>query len=283
MTHSHQLVRADNLKTQVGTSRLGRNELSALTARPKLTLIALIVLIAVHSFGLVLISCLSATCLGIPFRLTGTLLLVLSAANFLCFADILSQVTLAKTCDRMPVLWSQRLLCYCSAFSVLVVVTCCLIESSLQYSFSTLNVALGIPLLLLGVLTRSRSIVALNRQFVSAISFDTCSMPTPVQLVSHDIYSVIRHPGEVGLNIAILAIVLLSGAMNAMLVWMILMLPLSVWRVKSEQRQLAEAFKHDYDLYASRVSAVIPLKWLSSRLLCTGIFPSSLNKNQVSR
>ena len=70
----------------------------------------------------------------------------------------------------------------------------------------------------------------------------------PKGLVTSGLYSRIRHPLYVFLDVALLGVILIAGNEYLLLVWVLLAV-LHVWRAKREETLLEEAFGESYRQY----------------------------------
>jgi len=70
-------------------------------------------------------------------------------------------------------------------------------------------------------------------------------------------YRFVRHPGYLGHMICMASIVLALGSLIA-LGLTILMLPLLLWRIRHEEKMLADEFGEEYLLYKKRTKRLIP-------------------------
>ena len=113
--------------------------------------------------------------------------------------------------------------------------------------------AFGAVSLTLGALLRCAAIRRLGRFFVAE------ARVVPRQpLVVHGVYRLLRHPSETGLLAASFGAVALLRSAVGLAVWVLVLLPVSVARVRREDAVLGRAFPEAYPRYAARVGALLP-------------------------
>jgi protein-S-isoprenylcysteine O-methyltransferase Ste14 len=107
--------------------------------------------------------------------------------------------------------------------------------------------------MLAGVVVRGAAVVTLGRGFVTE--------PWGVDggaLVERGVYSWVRHPSESGnLAVALGASLLLNSTAGLLLV-AAGVVPLTLWRVRREERCLADAHGPRFHSYARRIKQLIP-------------------------
>ena len=269
------LLTVDQLSTwqnrDLSTEPWHRERGSKMTLRGRLLLV--LVGAIFHCLVLIALALGYVVLMGISFTITHAFVLAFLSANALCVSEIIAQQSGAQSMDRIPVNRNVRFLCYAEAMTVLTIVVVSLADSMLVTGpFGFLQVS-GLVLLVIGVLLRTRSIVVLNGQFISEVKRSDSSN-NAANLVTHDVYSLIRHPGEVGLLIACLGILLIAQCPPAAFVWALVMLPVILCRIVAEEKQLRKMPNNIYGHYAQQVNAVVPIKvlgrlfFLSKRLLC---------------
>ncbi|MEQ8787944.1 MAG: isoprenylcysteine carboxylmethyltransferase family protein [Pirellulaceae bacterium] len=126
----------------------------------------------------------------------------------------------------------------------------------------------GAALMLAGGLLRRSAIVALGP------GFRTDFTPTR-PLVRSGVFRFVRHPSESGLLSVALGACLLLSSGAALLLLATVLLPLSLWRIRLEERRLLDAFGDDYLRYRRQVSGLLPLTYCGfgqRRKSGTGLF-----------
>jgi protein-S-isoprenylcysteine O-methyltransferase len=111
----------------------------------------------------------------------------------------------------------------------------------------------GLPLMLAGIGLRVLAIRTLGPYFVS----ETVVRPGQ-PLVRRGIYQFVRHPSETGLLAMVAGASLLLESRAALVVCFLMLLPISVWRVRREDRCLDTAFGQSFRAYARHVRAWLP-------------------------
>ncbi|OIP61128.1 MAG: hypothetical protein AUK29_10630 [Nitrospirae bacterium CG2_30_53_67] len=79
------------------------------------------------------------------------------------------------------------------------------------------------------------------------------------QLVTHGIYSVIRHPSYTGLILGFLGLLIFLQSTFGILAFIFLALPLYLYRITIEERALLEAFGEQYVIYRKNTYRLLPL------------------------
>jgi protein-S-isoprenylcysteine O-methyltransferase Ste14 len=77
-------------------------------------------------------------------------------------------------------------------------------------------------------------------------------------LVTSGPYARVRHPVYLGFSLGLLGIAVAFANWAALLLLLLLIVPGLLWRVREEERVLAEAFGDDYQLYRRRTKLLIP-------------------------
>jgi len=78
------------------------------------------------------------------------------------------------------------------------------------------------------------------------------TLPEARKLVTHGVYSKIRHPLYTGLQLAFGGLSLWFASLVGFVLSLVLVLPLNIWRARAEERVLMEAFGNEYVQYKSR-------------------------------
>jgi protein-S-isoprenylcysteine O-methyltransferase Ste14 len=127
-------------------------------------------------------------------------------------------------------------------------------RATLAGGSSVIGIAAGGVLMLAGSLLRLAAIAALGPQFRTEIT-----VRPEARLVRRGIYRVVRHPSETGLLAVALGTAILLGSAAAAGLWLAALLPLVLWRLALEERQLDARFGTRYQRYRLRVRRLLPL------------------------
>jgi len=108
-------------------------------------------------------------------------------------------------------------------------------------------------LMLAGIYLRVISIKTLNKYFLSHIG-----LASKHRLITTGIYARMRHPSEAGLLLICIAVPILLGSLNGLLLAMLLIVPLSLYRINREDKLMRGHFTHSFDDYRQTTPALIP-------------------------
>ena len=111
---------------------------------------------------------------------------------------------------------------------------------------------IGSGFMSVGIALRYGAISLLGRQFRTEI------VPREGDLVTRGIYAKQRHPSETGLLLICGGAGLLSASWLALVATSFVILPLVLWRLRLEERQLNRAFGSKYTRYRQRVGGLLP-------------------------
>lgn len=81
------------------------------------------------------------------------------------------------------------------------------------------------------------------------------------ELVASGVYAYLRHPAELGLVLCCVGTALCLASSWGALVAMTLFVPLSAWRVRAEEAQLAQRMPQAHHAYCEAVPAWLPSSW----------------------
>jgi protein-S-isoprenylcysteine O-methyltransferase Ste14 len=104
----------------------------------------------------------------------------------------------------------------------------------------------------LGIGLRVAAIHTLGRFFRTEIAVER-DQP----LVQSGVYRLVRHPSETGLLLCVFGVATLFESVAAAVLGLAL-IPLSLWRVRREDRRLHDAFPAEFSAYAGRVKRLVP-------------------------
>ena len=111
---------------------------------------------------------------------------------------------------------------------------------------------LGVALFIVGGVLRLWPVFVLGRRFSGLVAIQPGHT-----LVTHGVYSVIRHPSYLGLLVNALGWALAFRSIVGVLL-VALMVPPLIARIRSEEALLRSQFGADYDAYRARTSRLIP-------------------------
>ncbi len=120
-------------------------------------------------------------------------------------------------------------------------------------STSTAHMVTGTAIVLLGVYLRVSAFRELENAFFS--------MPKVIvgqQLVVRGIYGFVRHPSETGLVCISFGVVWLLSSILGLLVLVLILLPISYFRVSREESCLSQIFDKEYRNYKTNTPAMFP-------------------------
>lgn len=124
------------------------------------------------------------------------------------------------------------------------------VEQFIQGSRSLPLHCTGGALLLVGIALRMLAIQALGNQFISDIQVGS-------EIVRDGIYAWLRHPSEIGLLLIAAGGPLLVGAPLTAITALLLLLPISLWRMRREDLALALAARSPSKASHGRLSAKV--------------------------
>lgn len=110
------------------------------------------------------------------------------------------------------------------------------IRSGAGPPFSSMAILIGAGIGSVGVGLRQAAIRRLGNRFR-----DEVVLPEGQEIESGGVYRWLAHPGELGLGLAMLGLVLMSGGVVAGVLWIVVLLPLMLARVRGENRLLSAA------------------------------------------
>ena len=111
----------------------------------------------------------------------------------------------------------------------------------------------GAPVLLAGIGLRVLAIQTLNKHFVSHIA-----LRHDHRLIQHGLYRWLRHPSELGLLLVCSGLCMLNPVPEAVWFGLAVILPLSLFRIHTEDAILAERFPIPFEKYRQRTAALFP-------------------------
>jgi len=112
---------------------------------------------------------------------------------------------------------------------------------------------LGAFFFVLGIVLRRTAIRDLGPFFVTAIV-----VRKEQPLARSGIYRIVRHPSETGLLAIVFGASLLLASIFGSIVCCLIILPMSVWRMRREDRCLEQAFGEQFRDYTRQVKSILP-------------------------
>jgi len=116
--------------------------------------------------------------------------------------------------------------------------------------------AIGLVILVAGLVLRGWSIMTLGKYFTAAVAV---SADQPV--VSAGPYRVLRHPSYTGLLLAMTGVGLASANWASLISMTVLALAGILWRIHAEERALLATLGDPYRAYAAQHKRLVPLVW----------------------
>lgn len=117
--------------------------------------------------------------------------------------------------------------------------------------------AIGITMMLVGIWFRREAIQALGTRFA-----DHGGITHGQKLERSGVYSRVRHPSELGLLLLAFGLPCSMESGRAIVVNALVLLPVTLYRLKREETALRAAFGQSWDEYARRIPALLPsLRW----------------------
>ena len=146
--------------------------------------------------------------------------------------------------DRLPQSRFSKRACSAMGLSVLLTWWIALTTSSVVLGWVSL---FGFILMVSGAWLRREAILALGGDFVSDVAPGD-------RLCTTGVFAWFRHPSEVGLLACVLGGCVVFGSPTAVAFWLIVVIPLSLLRVRIEEVELRNRFGHEYVEYRPRLS-----------------------------
>lgn len=188
---------------------------------------------------------------GITLVNSPVVLIFYCLVSIFCFLESQGSVYSSYS---MPESGEKALLPYFASISLLIVLWVSLYSYAQgnQY-YNPVQLVIASMVTITGVWLRVLSIKALNQFFVSHLALNKQH-----QLIKSGLYSVVRHPSELGLILICLGISLLTTSVYGLCATLLLILPTSIYRVLLEDKMISDAFGTDFINYQSSVPALIP-------------------------
>jgi protein-S-isoprenylcysteine O-methyltransferase Ste14 len=116
-----------------------------------------------------------------------------------------------------------------------------------------MSAAVGLSIFVLGTNLRCRAIAALAVAFASPPF-----VGHPTQLATSGVFSLSRHPSELGLLLMSLGLILICGDVEPLLFLVLCLIPLSLLRIYREERWLRSVHGAQHAAYCSAVPLILP-------------------------
>jgi protein-S-isoprenylcysteine O-methyltransferase Ste14 len=142
-----------------------------------------------------------------------------------------------------------------SCASIVLVFWCAQLQA-IGTTASALILTAGAVVLAAGLLLRGFAIVQLRGQFISE-----ATRPGQSALLQTGIYAWLRHPSEAGLILIVAGAALSMHSYLAGLLIAVVVLPLTIARIRLEEIGLKIAFGQEFADYCARVPPLAPLKY----------------------
>jgi len=149
---------------------------------------------------------------------------------------------------------TKPVLPYLTSFIVLFVVWFAIYDSSATTRESLLSLMLGNSLIAVGIAFRLFAIRQLANLFVSHIA-----VINEHRLVTSGIYSLVRHPSELGLVFICVGLAVVAWSAKAMALTLMLM-PFIIYRTRLEDKLLSDKFGAPFLQYCEATPGLLP--WL---------------------
>lgn len=122
---------------------------------------------------------------------------------------------------------------------------------------SLIGTYLGLFLIITGLTVRLLAINALGQGFTATVNNDSDK-----KLVTNGVYSIVRHPSYFGAFMAIIGSAVYLHSVWGLLISFLGMLIVYVYRIKLEEKAIAEILGEEYDAYKFKVRwRIIPFIW----------------------
>lgn len=175
---------------------------------------------------------------------------VVGIASLLCDADLAREGE-TTTSDRLPA-WNRiRILCHLTGLVVFCIWWSAIIFAGSDAVFRLLT---GIAIAFAGASIRKKAVVTLGEEFVS----DVRPSRGRQMLKTDGVYSLVRHPSELGLLLVCLGAGFATGSVLSLGVSLVVLIPISCVRVRYEERSLRDEFGDFYVDYEKRTGCFLP-------------------------
>ena len=176
--------------------------------------------------------------------LSWRLLAFLFGASTLCWAD-----NVAPAMDFLP---SDRRVYFVSLLNGLCILACWWISVNTWTTQPIVYAFIGFSIMAAGSFLRRAAVKQLGEGFVSDIN------PVAETLQTHGVFRWVRHPSETGLLLCVIGGPLMFGSWLGASVWVAVLVPLSVLRIRLEENRLRDRFGETHSAYAASVGCLVP-------------------------
>ena len=168
--------------------------------------------------------------------------IILALASVACGAEVALAPTKPREVEQV---WESRLqvLTGCLLFCILV--------AAISRAADGPWMAVGGLAMLAGIGLRGASLAALGAGFTSPSAAGT-------ELITRGVYGRVRHPSETGLLLIALGAGIAGTSLVAVALWIVVLLPVTMARLRIEERALRSGFGRAYDRYAATVPRLLP-------------------------
>jgi protein-S-isoprenylcysteine O-methyltransferase Ste14 len=188
---------------------------------------------------------------GVAFLLVVTLF---------CLVDALAEANLAAPAGCVQEKTTDRL-ALASGVALLLIFWLCLFALASAPGERGPRESVALTIMLLGAGLRGAAVYCLGSRFRTEVV-----VPRSAQLMDRGIFALVRHPSEVGLLLMAAGSAIFSGSEAALLVALVVLLPLSLWRLRREEAALHLAWGARFVRYRRRVPGLVPGAKLLARL-----------------
>lgn len=188
-----------------------------------------------------------------------SVVLFLVLASLFCLGDLLACPDVAAaspgswTCDQRGI----QLRAHAFGATVLVIFWMALGQRAITNEHTGVpSLVVGGIVMLSGIALRQASIRVLGRHFITEVRVEPSrplSRTGPFRLV--------RHPSELGNLLVTLGAVVLLGSSAGALVWGTVLVPLSIVRIRTEDRLLLKCRPREFLDHRRRIATLLPLVW----------------------
>jgi len=167
-----------------------------------------------------------------------------------CFTESKASLYLSHSIHTLT---EKPFLPYMTGVCILIVFWVAIFDSANYFQAHPAQLVIGGLLIILGIFVRLLSIEKLNTYFVSHVAHIDNH-----QLITTGIYSIVRHPSELGLLSICAGVVIFLSSITGFFVIVIALLPLTIYRVTLEDKLLQSLFTTNYEKYRANTPSLFP-------------------------
>lgn len=142
---------------------------------------------------------------------------------------------------------------YLIGFCILSVLWVSIYDYGMHFQLNLVKAVIGCLLIAIGVFVRINSINKLNKYFLNHIAH-----LEDHHLITTGIYSIVRHPSELGMLSVCYGVTLLLASVTGFWLASIVLLPLIIYRISLEDKLLLSLFSAEYESYRSATPGLLP-------------------------